>query len=361
MSGAGPEDAAALLADFVSSLDNLPSEVQHILQEIAHKEMKAADVRNRANARDQSIQRHARPVAQGGQGLLVPNPKEPQLVQKIRNDLDRAEAAAKEKVALSERGVKLLSRHLQRLQTQLELVTSDVPPLPTLPTFAPVMPLADAGYGQYGNTAGQQYGAGYSAAQQAYGIDKRRLGSPGQVPLLPAQINTQAGYGAPGNAASRVARPARLSGVTYSANGMPILNSLTAQTAASMTSQQIQQHLQQQQLQMAARAQALAAQQLVNQHQVAQLQAQGNKRKREDDYDHAEAGEEDGGEGEDLTPYCFCGRPSFGEMIGCDSSTCAIEWFHLSCVGLKTTPEGSWYCKDCEAKRKSSNSSRRKR
>lgn len=79
-----PEDAAVLLADFVSSLDNLPSEVHHILQEIGHKEAKAHDVKQRAAARDQSIQKHAKPVAQGGQGLLAPNPKEEQLVTKIR-------------------------------------------------------------------------------------------------------------------------------------------------------------------------------------------------------------------------------------------------------------------------------------
>lgn len=79
-----PEDAAVLLADFVSSLDNLPSEVHHILQEIGHKESRSNDIKNRALARDQSIQKHAKPTSQGGQGLLVPNPKEDQLVNKIR-------------------------------------------------------------------------------------------------------------------------------------------------------------------------------------------------------------------------------------------------------------------------------------
>lgn len=78
-----------------------------------------------------------------------------------RNDYDKAEQMAKDKLALSERGVKLvcpasldrpvvtvlivldvysqLSRHLNRLSAQLELLTPNVPPLPVLPTFAPVM------------------------------------------------------------------------------------------------------------------------------------------------------------------------------------------------------------------------------
>lgn len=73
-----------MLADFVSSLDNLPSEVHHILQEIGHKEARAYDFRNRAASRDQNIQKHARPQAQGGMGLLVVNPKEEGAISKIR-------------------------------------------------------------------------------------------------------------------------------------------------------------------------------------------------------------------------------------------------------------------------------------
>ena len=62
---------------------------------------------------------------------------------------------------------------------------------------------------------------------------------------------------------------------------------------------------------------------------------------------------------EDTTPYCTCRRPTFGEMIACDSSTCEFEWcalrvracssgppppplcaVHLDCVGLTEAPEG---------------------
>jgi hypothetical protein len=47
------------------------------------------------------------------------------------------------------------------------------------------------------------------------------------------------------------------------------------------------------------------------------------------------------------TLYCYCQREEYGDMIGCDSSPCSIEWFHYGCVGLKTEPPGSWYCPDC--------------
>ena len=51
---------------------------------------------------------------------------------------------------------------------------------------------------------------------------------------------------------------------------------------------------------------------------------------------------------EDRTiPYCLCEGPEYGEMIACDNEDCAIEWFHLGCVGLKTAPKGKWKCPEC--------------
>lgn len=83
MSLAG-EDAAVLLADFVSSLDNLPLEIHHLLQEIGHKEAKTSEYRNKALSRDQSVQKHAKPAASGGSGLLAVNAKEEGHLVKIR-------------------------------------------------------------------------------------------------------------------------------------------------------------------------------------------------------------------------------------------------------------------------------------
>ncbi|KAF8609950.1 hypothetical protein BDV93DRAFT_601037 [Ceratobasidium sp. AG-I] len=50
--------------------------------------------------------------------------------------------------------------------------------------------------------------------------------------------------------------------------------------------------------------------------------------------------------------YCYCGQVSFGEMIGCDGDDCALEWFHLPCVGLDIVPKDKWYCKECDQVRK---------
>ncbi|GAX74808.1 hypothetical protein CEUSTIGMA_g2255.t1 [Chlamydomonas eustigma] len=45
--------------------------------------------------------------------------------------------------------------------------------------------------------------------------------------------------------------------------------------------------------------------------------------------------------------YCYCQKPSQGEMVACDNEECALEWFHYECVGLKAAPVGEWLCPDC--------------
>lgn len=45
--------------------------------------------------------------------------------------------------------------------------------------------------------------------------------------------------------------------------------------------------------------------------------------------------------------YCYCQKPSHGEMVACDHDECSLEWFHYECVGLTAAPVGEWYCPDC--------------
>ena len=46
--------------------------------------------------------------------------------------------------------------------------------------------------------------------------------------------------------------------------------------------------------------------------------------------------------------YCYCHGPEEGNMLGCNSSTCAYERFHLHCLGLKLEHKSQhWYCPDC--------------
>jgi inhibitor of growth protein 3 len=34
-------------------------------------------------------------------------------------------------------------------------------------------------------------------------------------------------------------------------------------------------------------------------------------------------------------------------MVACDNESCPFEWFHWTCVGLKSEPVGTWICPVC--------------
>ncbi|GAA5830149.1 hypothetical protein JCM11251_006897 [Rhodosporidiobolus azoricus] len=69
--------------------------------------------------------------------------------------------------------------------------------------------------------------------------------------------------------------------------------------------------------------------------------------------------EMEGDDEQDKTLYCFCQRVSFGEMIACDAPDCEHEWFHLPCVGLKSIPDGRWFCDECRRTHKAGKKGRR--
>ena len=46
--------------------------------------------------------------------------------------------------------------------------------------------------------------------------------------------------------------------------------------------------------------------------------------------------------------FCFCRKGEVGKMVLCDNPSCKYGWFHFSCVNLKSTPEGAWFCPDCK-------------
>ncbi len=64
----------------------------------------------------------------------------------------------------------------------------------------------------------------------------------------------------------------------------------------------------------------------------------------------ADEEDEEDDEGGDDKKYCLCHNVSYGDMVACDNDNCPYEWFHWSCVGLKSEPNGTWYCPVCSEK-----------
>lgn len=134
---------------------------------------------------------------------------------------------------------------------------------------------------------------------------------------------------------SRVARPSRLNTV-YPNNQSPHSHLSVGQMAQQqqlhlqqqaqrmhvqqqqqqqMVVQQQQQQIMQQQQQLQQQQQQLQSQQQSGNHLPNGHSSSHNKRRRISDGDADEDGaDEEGADGEDTTPYCFCQRPSFGEV-----------------------------------------------
>jgi inhibitor of growth protein 3 len=58
-------------------------------------------------------------------------------------------------------------------------------------------------------------------------------------------------------------------------------------------------------------------------------------------------GDVDMDEASDDTKYCYCHDVSHGDMIACDNADCKIQWFHWTCAGITSEPQGEWLCREC--------------
>ena len=45
--------------------------------------------------------------------------------------------------------------------------------------------------------------------------------------------------------------------------------------------------------------------------------------------------------------WCYCGEPSYGQMIMCEHRDCSIQWFHFDCLRIRCPPKDKWYCPSC--------------
>jgi len=355
------EDASALLADFVASLDNLPSEISHILSEITGKEERMQDHRGKINQRDSSIQKHHK-----ANTLLTENPKESSHINKCRVDFVKAGMLADEKVALADRAVRLLSRHLSRLNVEMAKLQG-LPPMSTTTTLAdssfydpnpppyvappegasrsrclPHSLLLISDQSVYNleerkSLALDTSFSGIQASSPSYTSPSVNLTSAAQTqPISAITANSPASA----QSFARPPRPSRLnSNLNISTHNVntPIPRGASPSNPPSQP--------------MPKRARTANAG--LNRHSLPSARSapkeygEDNDEDAEGEDDDDMASSEPGETQGDDAVYCLCQKPSYGEMVGCDNAACQYEWFHYDCVGLKAPPAGKWYCPQC--------------
>ncbi|KXS13657.1 hypothetical protein M427DRAFT_113195 [Gonapodya prolifera JEL478] len=277
-------DSQAFLEEYVSTVENLPSEVSHHFAELRAKDQKFQELRRQISYQQQSVlSRDEKPVTnlteegqpQGQEQREAPatNPDEGGAAsEQLQGTYETAKNLVKDKVELADKTLSLLETHLRRLDTELF---------------------------RYQNEDGQA--VGHTLAMMSHSNP-----TPQAVPYV-SDVESQAdqdpgGSYDPRYRDDRVYKKKRASGTRVS-----------------------------------------------------------SRKKRKRDYEESdedfedevsEAGSTQGAEeaAEDEPLYCICKNVSYGEMIGCDSENCPIEWFHYECVGLTEPPHGKWYCPLCRGK-----------
>lgn len=282
--GSTGEDALQVLEIFINDVANLPAEISHIYEEITHKDSLLRTSLETARSRDASLQKHIRLHTS-----LEPHPKEAVYTEQVRRNLARVRELQDEKIALAQKALELVERHVRRLDAKItELVRegamqpidvrpaqNNLParPVPAAQAAAQAQAQAQAAAQAQAQAAGAVAGGGRGGAGGAGGAGAGGTGAAAAVAAMAAAVAAAERQGTPGGGFRRPAR---------------------------------------------------------------------ERKKREEE-------EEEGIEDKRL--YCTCREVSYGSMVGCDDRDCPFEWFHWGCVGLTEEPVGKWYCPPCTERR----------
>ncbi|TFK55381.1 hypothetical protein OE88DRAFT_611522 [Heliocybe sulcata] len=340
------EEAGAIAAEYIATLDNLPNEVQFILAEIKHKETKCEELNREIHKETskylkQSVRATASSSSAPSPSPQTPNPAAPSstsLSAKVIASYALLEQLTSEKVALAQRMTDLVARAKARLDHDLARVLvaqGDVDPASASLTAAAAGSTSGFSWATPGPAASSTgAGAGRSAVKEVNDRLTATITLP-EVPNLSAAATTPVPK-------RRRLNPQPSTTSIKLPSPSPSIITLTPTPAPSGVRSRLQN-----QIHMASRGRRSAQTAIkLEQKEEEEEDAEGD----EDVEEEAEGGVEGPEveeEPEDKTIYCFCQQTSFGEMVGCDSDKCKFQWFHLGCVNLKPPLPETWYCDYC--------------
>ncbi|KDQ64185.1 hypothetical protein JAAARDRAFT_43346 [Jaapia argillacea MUCL 33604] len=350
------EEAAAIAAEYISTLDNLPNEVQFILSEIRYKDTRTQELQREIQ---KETSRYVRQSLPGNPSPSAPSPSPSPATPnpngtsgpsttayqaKMTASYAQIEQLANEKVALAKRMAELIHRAKAKLDFDLARVLiaqGEVDPSST-------------GVGAVGSGIG--WAAGYGVGVGGFGQ--------APVPQAPNVIALSSALGRnpvrevnerlagsialpeiPNIGAGAVPQKKRKLGAQTSVTSIKLPS---PSPAPSFAVQPARPSKLSQQIYIPSSRGRRAAATTIKLEQEEEEDAEGeDDLEGEGEIEGVEGEEGEEAEGEDKELYCFCQKLSYGEMIGCDNTGCRYQWFHLSCVNLKPPLPETWYCDEC--------------
>ena len=398
MPQAEQQDCAAVLDDWMNRVANLPAEIAFMQEEIAEKDRELQAWLTKINRCDGAIQKWIR------QNPHTPNPKEEDLSKLIKGYYDKAEILQAEKIALAQKTQLVMDKHTMHLDKQIKALQdrgefptdSDIPsmlrpqtherparpepsvaamPLSTInnpasipqrhPNQHPMRPLPPQV--QTHHVVG---GSSSAPATPAVLLKEQQRQREASIAAAMKRKNLTGGVGIATNS-SGLARHSSLT------PGTPRAGTPSAARAGSAGPRAAQKALPNKKVApQGSRQSGVPRKTKPGKSSLSRVKRTGNKNSpsstNDSDLSEVESGsaEEDDeavtppaankdadgdddmvdiddDEGGDDRKYCTCQNVSFGDMVACDNESCPYEWFHWSCVGLKSEPVGTWICPVC--------------
>ena len=271
-------DPSLLLERTVQGLTNIDAEFKQFLEQIRYLDKKTLESRAKYTAADLEIQK-----LNNSNGVISEGSKEAELQQVVRSNMEEFRGAQNEKCMIANTALFLISRHLDQLEKDLNVLEEEG-----------IMPPEEEE-----TVVGSDLSRESSTVSlPSSGRKRKHASSSGASTPVPKRLKHSRG--------NSLHKQAVVTAAATSASN----TSTTATVTASET----------------------------------ETKGTANETKKGDVKTVSTAIENDE---EDKTLYCFCRNVSYGEMVACDGPQCKYEWFHYAFVNLTEPPKGTWYCPDC--------------
>ncbi|KAJ2129093.1 hypothetical protein IW136_005933, partial [Coemansia sp. RSA 678] len=109
------EDIGLALADFVSNLENVPSEIRHLFSEITDLDEKYEESMSLAYTHERALQK----LFKDESNRVTQSERESQLQMQIDEEHKKAQVLCKEKLRLTRKAMNVVHRHLQKLDMEI--------------------------------------------------------------------------------------------------------------------------------------------------------------------------------------------------------------------------------------------------
>lgn len=296
-------DTATYLEDLVSSIENLPNELQHILGEILERDTEQWQLKS--VIKEARVKIHSLVAKGNGE---APGVDELALIQQVQQTFKQLDTFSDDKAALAERALGLMEKTLRRVDVDLRKLA-----------FELEIPIEQFGLNNAAQSAQEEFDASSSVKHKKNSSSSH----PNRLSSNSVSVRSHTKH--------------RLYDDKQDAIVLDLMNS-------SATSQEPVKN---------------SPKSSTHPGQVPEYSPTGaskEKLKRNDAFGklRGAGGGANPDNASDEGLYCHCNQPSYGAMVACDAPNCPIEWFHLGCVGLaELPPQGAkWYCQDCLAKAK---------